>query len=408
MSTPALNSSGWGITLNALLNQLITNGTMIVVSGGTVDLDNAQPNGFLVGYRVTATTIIEGASFAPGSYIFERDTSTGSGWTYRTLAASTAIAVGADVTSPIAGTLAGSAITGTGFTLTASGASDAVALHATPYAFSTDNGVTFSAYQASNVFAVTGRIASTAYQCVHRVRDAAVNVATGSAITVTTTAAWSPASLPGQLARYTAQVPGGYVESAGVISQLTDMSGAGRHLTQATLANRPDLVTTSLNGYPVAQFALADSIASGAAAFSDTGSFVLWGIIRKDGESAGDVIPVRATAGSGHSGGYGWASPSNTNGMLAKMDYTTTAIAHVVTGTHADVFAIVLEGGSLNQRLGSFDSAMDGLALGRPIVQFSLGLAAFSVAECGVLDGPISAGDWTSLRDYAVARYGVH
>lgn len=60
-------------------------GSLTVVSGGSVDLPNAEPNGYLIGYRVTATTTIEGVSFAPGSYVFERDSTVGPGWTYRTL-----------------------------------------------------------------------------------------------------------------------------------------------------------------------------------------------------------------------------------------------------------------------------------------------------------------------------------
>ncbi len=64
---------------------------LIVVNGGTVDLPDAQPDGYLIGYKVTAPTTIEGVSFAAGSYIFERDTSVGTGWTYRTLSAGTAI-----------------------------------------------------------------------------------------------------------------------------------------------------------------------------------------------------------------------------------------------------------------------------------------------------------------------------
>ena len=92
----------------------------------------------------------------------------------------------ADSTPPTAGTLAGSAITSTGFTLTVSGASDETALHATPYSFSTDNGATWSAWQASASYAATGLTAATAYQCKHRTRDAADNTATGAGVEVTT------------------------------------------------------------------------------------------------------------------------------------------------------------------------------------------------------------------------------
>ena len=98
-------------------------------------------------------------------------------------------AVPADSTPPTAGTLASSAITETTATLTVSGAADETTLHAQPYRFSTDNGATYTAYQASNVYAATGLTASTAYTCKHQTRDAAGNVSTGTAITVTTSAA---------------------------------------------------------------------------------------------------------------------------------------------------------------------------------------------------------------------------
>ncbi|WP_163168067.1 LamG domain-containing protein [Arthrobacter sp. Alg241-R88] len=67
------------------------NSSLTVVNGGTVDLDETEADGFLIGYKVTATTTIEGVSFPAGSYIFERDSTVGAGWTYRTVAAGTEI-----------------------------------------------------------------------------------------------------------------------------------------------------------------------------------------------------------------------------------------------------------------------------------------------------------------------------
>lgn len=90
-----------------------------------------------------------------------------------------------DVTPPTAGTLAGSAITSDGFTLTVTGAADETALAALPYRFSTDNGTTWSAWR-STPYAVTGLTPSTAYTCQHQTRDAAGNTSTGTSITVTT------------------------------------------------------------------------------------------------------------------------------------------------------------------------------------------------------------------------------
>lgn len=96
--------------------------------------------------------------------------------------------VSGDTVPPTPGTIAGSAVTSSGFTLTISGASDETALSATPYSFSTNNGSTWSTFQASNVYAVTGRTASTGYQCKGRVKDAAGNSADTAAVTVTTAA----------------------------------------------------------------------------------------------------------------------------------------------------------------------------------------------------------------------------
>ena len=161
--------------------------SLTVVNGGTVDLDNTKPDGYLIGYKVTAATTIEGVSFAVGSYIFERDSSVYGGWTYRTLDTATQVVPPLESVPPTAGTLAASAITETGFTLTVTGASDETALHATPYAFSTDNGTTWTAYQSENSRVMTDLTPATAYQARHRVRDASGNVTTGAAVTATTT-----------------------------------------------------------------------------------------------------------------------------------------------------------------------------------------------------------------------------
>ena len=113
---------------------------------------------------------------------------TGTGW-LGFLSGTFGAPVVPDTTNPTAGTLAGSMVTQTTFRLTVSGASDNQALHAQPYSFSLDNGTTWSAYQVSPIYDATGRTANTGYQCRHRTRDAAGNVSTGTAITVTTLAA---------------------------------------------------------------------------------------------------------------------------------------------------------------------------------------------------------------------------
>lgn len=92
-----------------------------------------------------------------------------------------------DRTNPVAGTLAASSLASTSFTLTVSGASDVVGLDAEPYRVSTDGGVTWTQWQTSAVFAITGLTTATTYYCRHEVRDAAGNTATGAIITALTT-----------------------------------------------------------------------------------------------------------------------------------------------------------------------------------------------------------------------------
>ena len=90
-----------------------------------------------------------------------------------------------DTTAPVAGTL-GVTVTDVKADLTVSGASDDRG--SVQYSFSKDNGATWTAYQDSASYSFTGLTASTAYQFRHRVRDAAGNVTTGTAVSKTTNA----------------------------------------------------------------------------------------------------------------------------------------------------------------------------------------------------------------------------
>lgn len=98
-ATPPIVTPGVDYVTQAELDAALAAGAepaptgLTVIAGGTVDLDNTKPNGYLIGYRVTATATIETGTFLPGSYIFERDTTAPLGWTFRTLAASTPVAV---------------------------------------------------------------------------------------------------------------------------------------------------------------------------------------------------------------------------------------------------------------------------------------------------------------------------
>ena len=138
-----------------------------------------------------------------------------------------------DTVTPVAGTLASSSITETGFTLAITGASDVGGLHAQPYCFDSGAG-TFGAWQASASLAVTGKAAGTAYTAQHKVRDAAGNEATGASIVVTTATRAAPEVFAGLVAEFDARdlarlTPGDAVTTwaphAGTVPSLTPTAG---------------------------------------------------------------------------------------------------------------------------------------------------------------------------------------
>ena len=173
--------------------------TSVVATASALATDNVAVTGYEVSYNNGSTY----AAITPSGANFTLAGTAGTTYATTKLRArdaagnrSTALSVpsytmaaSTDTTPPTVGTLAGSAITDDGFTLTATGASDETALHAQPYRFSTDDGSTYSAYQASPIYAASGLDPSTAYTCKHQTRDAADNVSTGPSVTVTTTAA---------------------------------------------------------------------------------------------------------------------------------------------------------------------------------------------------------------------------
>ena len=171
--------------------------TSVVATASAMATDNVGVTGYEVSYNGGSTY----ATITPSGSNFTLTGTAGTTYATTKLRAKDAagntstpvlsvpsytMAASSDVTAPTVGTMAASAITPSGFTLTVSGAADETALHATPYAFTTDGGTTYSAYQASPVYAATGKTAETGYSCNWRVRDAEGNVSIGTAQTVTT------------------------------------------------------------------------------------------------------------------------------------------------------------------------------------------------------------------------------
>ena len=168
--------------LEAIRDEALAGGSLIVVSGGSVDLDNTKADGYLIGYKVTATTTIEGVTFAAGSYIFERDSGVTAGWTYRTIDAATPIA--GDTTAPTAPTLTVDNSASDQLVATFTGGTDAVGV--TQYRSRIDAGA-WTVGASPRTF--SGLTASTSYTIDAQAGDAAGNWSVSDSWTGSTAAA---------------------------------------------------------------------------------------------------------------------------------------------------------------------------------------------------------------------------
>lgn len=229
--------------LPALAKELKIGGSGVEQVSGMVTLD-ASGDPIREFFTTGATTFkANGADTLLSSFtaVVWRRNSQGS-WGYQVVQDSwTTPAPTPDTTAPVAGTLAVT-VTDVKADLSVSGASDDRGY--VQYSFSKDNGATWTTYQDSSAYTFTGLTPSTAYQFRHRVKDAAGNVATGAAVSKTTTAVPVKTYAPGD-----------------VITS-DDFAGDG------PLAGRT--TTAALGGAPMVYSATGSSVASGGAATSGT------------------------------------------------------------------------------------------------------------------------------------------
>ena len=174
--------------LPALAKELkIGGGSGIEQVSGTVTLD-ASGDPIREFFTTGATTFNANGATTPlgaSTAVVWRRTSQGS-WGYQVVQDGwTTPTPTPDTTAPVAGTLTVT-VTDVKADMSASGASDDRG--SVQYSFSKDNGATWTAYQDAATYTFTGLTASTAYQFRHRVRDAAGNVTTGTAVSKTTAA----------------------------------------------------------------------------------------------------------------------------------------------------------------------------------------------------------------------------
>lgn len=162
-------------------------GSGIEQVSGTVTLD-ASGDPIREFFTTGATTFkANGVDTPLGAYTAVVWRRTGSGsWGYQVVQDGwTTPTVAPDTTAPVAGTLAVT-VTDANADLTVSGASDDRG--GVTYAFSKDNGATWTAYQSGTTYSFAGLAASTSYVFRHKVKDGAGNETVGTAVTKATVA----------------------------------------------------------------------------------------------------------------------------------------------------------------------------------------------------------------------------
>lgn len=317
--------------------------------------------------------------------------------------------VAPDTTPPTAGTLTSSAITASGFTLTVGSPNDDVALHATPFRFSTNNGGAYSAWQSSATYAATGLTASTAYTCVHQTRDAASNVSTGASIVVTTsTASVLIPALSGRWAHYDLSVAG---SATSIPSQACDSALAGAAATMSTVTAGP-LTMTTVNGLNAVSVPAAGKISTSsatAATFANAATVVSVFRLNVDPDPVTDWRAFNAIQLQIYAGGYsdwrvdGGASVSWHNGTGSDHWNAGTTYIMVITRDTGT--------GKVYRNHGFATHTATGLAAISTQLNNELqaGPSGLGITHCeaAIFDRALTAGEVASLMSGLAAKWGT-
>lgn len=175
---PAVVPGVTNVTVSGATNVAVLQEKIYVLTGsGTVTLTGEV--GVMAAIVLATGMRVAGYSVPAGRWGVVNWPDTG--WKIHTLSEPLA----GDTTPPTPGALAPLVMDTHGL-LRVSGAVDESAPHEMPYRFSTDGGSTYTAWQASASYVLSGLTPNTSYSFRHQVRDAALNVATGAVVTATT------------------------------------------------------------------------------------------------------------------------------------------------------------------------------------------------------------------------------
>lgn len=405
--TPTLGDNDTSLATTAFVQQAVANApasassALIVVNGAAQDLDNTKPDGFLIGYRVTATTAIEGVTFPPGTYIFERNTSVNGGWTYRTLATPAQVIPDPDPTAPTAPTLTVNNRVNDRLTATVTGGTDNIAV--TKYRTRIDGGAWTEAAAPMTPRAFTGLVTGSSHTIDAQAGDAAGNWSVSTSWTGTT---YNPAAITAIRGWWDADDASTFTFSSGVaVSQWRDKSGQTRHFSQATALNQPQRSGAQGGRTTVVFDGINDILRT--AAFTQAQAMTIFFVADFPRETGMGLV-ANNVAGSLQV----WNSPPS-NVALQGSNGTFIQNPSLSDSNVAEVFTIVLNGASssISYRGASTVSGntgtggtTDGLVIGN-----QGGDSPFKgeFMEMLLFTGTLSAGDVTNVTNYLIDKWGI-
>ena len=294
-----------------------------------------------------------------------------------------------------------------------SGAQDDRAV--TGYAFSSNGGTTWSAWQTAPSFTVTGLTGSTQYTFKHKVRDAAGNETAGVAVTASTTAApaMTPAEVGSLWGHWDASVAESLTLSGASVTGWKGLTANARVVSQATAAQQP--VTSTINGKTAVKF---DKAASQMLRHQSTftidatvGYTVVWVGRFDDGDLSASQAVASLNAGSA----LGRRAP---DGLIQSLQNPTLdGPASVKPGAGQVVMlalAVKANAPSFAWVSGQAGTSKT-LSAGNPATALDLGrnasggdkYASATVGEFWIHDKQLTTTELSSLHQYAQQKWGA-
>lgn len=240
-----------------------------------------------------------------------------------------------------------------------------------------------------------------------------VNVAAGDLYlraTATTQNNWTPASLPDVLAWYDAQAI--TATDASTISQWSDLSGAARHMVQATTAAQPKFAASAINAHPGVLFDGTDDYLQVGTAFTLPSVVTVYAVVNSTDSTPSGAQTIMDS----------WASSSNASlrlflartGQNQVQMYRSsgfsgasyTAGAHLIKAVFSGATSTV-QVDSAAEVSGSTTSLTEN---GRPLLGARGDLTRFHKGYMGeilIVSGTVSSTNDAKVRSYLNGRWGT-